>query len=318
MVGSKMFGKNMIYLISLIIIFQPLVLGAFASQTNWVTLISLKDTTGNAGVLESQPLIAGHSYNATLEIDIPFNQTSSTFSVSLNNTMTSAGPQYWYLMTKNYRGLVPSLYTPSEKVIMFKQIEGKIKLAVIFSIPATITIEQAEGFTFRFIKNNYPLVIVKVSGGSIVGEYTPNISDSAIENYLALARQKANLIPNGLIDKSYTPILNSTLTQANAIYKMGMPEKAINILNIIDPSSFPVTPSYSLQMALIIGLIVIAIIAVVGFVMYTRANSKTALKTSIIDSTRNELADIEVTAARYDEALAGRLRNLREKIGEEA
>ena len=317
MVGSRMSGRSLVCLISIIIVLQFLTVGIFAAQTNWVTLLSMRDTTGNAEVLEGQPLLAGHSYNATIEIDVPFNQTTSTFAVGLNNTMTSAGPQYWYLLTKDYKGLVPSLYTPSEKAINFRQVEGKIKLAVIFSIPVTVTIKQAE-FTFRFIKINYPLVLVTVSGGSIVGKYTSNISDSAIENYLALARQKANLIPNGLIDKSYEPFVNGTLTQADAIYKMGMPENAINILTIINPSNFPVPPSNSLQLALIVGLILIAIIAVVGFVMFTRANSKAALRTSVIDNTRNELADIEVTAARYDEVLAGRLRNLREKLGEEA
>ena len=317
MVSSVTIRKSLKYILLAIVIFFPFTIEVFASQTNWITLLSIKDTTGNAVVPEGQPLLAGHSYNITFQVDIPFSQVGSNFEIGLDNAMISAGPQYWYLLTKNYGGLDPSTFTPSEKAINFKQVEGRIKLAVIFTVPIDLTVKQSDGIAYRFMKVDYQLVQVTVTGGSNVGKLILNISDSAIENYLKAVNQKSNLIPTGQVDKSFEPLIKSILAQAEVIYRMGLPEKATDILNVINSSNIPAPPNNSLQMIMLGGLAVVLIIAAVMFVMYSRVKSKALLRASVIDDARNELASFEVTAARYDDTLSSQLKRLREKLGEE-
>ncbi len=317
MVTRQKLFKYMVFIFVVVALSNSLevVLGA---GTNWVSLISVSDKTSNTPVPVGQPLLAGHSYNVTLQVDVPFTQSGSNFVLTLDNLMTLTGSQYWYLLTKNYGGYDPASFRPGEKGIQFDQVEGKLQLSVLFSVPADITTKQALGMTYRFLQKDYPVVQVTVTGGSMVGSQTFNLSDSSIENYLKTADQKSNLVPSGQIDKSYDPLIKAILAQADVIYNLGLPEKATDILNVVNTSNFPAPPSNSLQTVLFGAVALVAIIAVVAFLMFSRANSRASMRASAIDQTRNELASLEITAARFDEALAGQLKSLREKLGEEA
>jgi hypothetical protein len=220
------------------------------------------------------------------------------------------------LLTKNYGGYDSTTFTPGEKSIQFKQVQGKIQLAVLFTVPTDVTVTQALGETYRLLQKDFRLVQVSVTGGSNVGIQNFNLSDSSIENYVTTLTQKSNLIPTGQIDKSYDSLVKGILAQADIVYKLGLPEKATDILNVINISNFPAPPNNSLQTILLGAVALVAIAAIIGFVMFSRANSKASMKTSAIDDARNELASLEVTAARYDESLAGQLKKLRDKLEE--
>jgi hypothetical protein len=288
----------------------------FGASTNWVSTISIQDETSKTPVPAGQPLLAGDSYNVTIQVDVPFTQGGSNFNVSLSGSMSSSATQYWYLLTKNYGGFDSATFTPGEKSVLFNQVEGKIRLSVLFQIPADITTKQALGQTYRFMLKNYPLIQIRVTGGSIVGFLNLNVSDPTIENYLVTVSQKAGMIAAGQIDKTYEPLVIGILSQADAVYSLGLPEKATDILNLINTVNFPAPPNNSLQIILIGALVLVAVAAILGFLMFSRANSKAAMKQSAIDDTRNQLAGLEVTAARYDESLAGELKRLRDKLEE--
>ena len=187
---------------------------------------------------------------------------------------------------------------------------------VLFQVPAGITTLQVIGQTYRFMLKDYPLIQIHVTGGSSVGVLNFNVSDSSIENYLTTANQKSNMISSGQIDKSYNSLVMGILAQADVIYNLGLPEKATDILNLINASNFPPPPNNSLQTILFGVMALVAVIAILGFLMFFRANSKANMRQSTIDDTRNQLAGLEVTAARYDEALAGELKSLKDKLEE--
>jgi hypothetical protein len=251
-----------------------------------------------------------------MQVDVPFTQSGSNFNVSLSSAMSPSGTQYWYLLTTNYGGYDSATFTPGEKSILFTQVEGRIQLAVLFQVPANITTRQALGQTYRFMLKDYPVIQIQVTGGSAVGVINLNVSDPSIENYLSVATQKSNVISAGDIDKSYESLVNGIIAQADAIYNLGLPEKATNILNVINAGNFPPPPNNSLQTILIGAVVLVAVAAALGFIMFSRANSKATMKQSAIDDTRNQLAGLEVTAARYDESLAGELKRLRDKLEE--
>jgi hypothetical protein len=85
---------------------------------------------------------------------------------------------------------------------------------------------------------------------------------------------------------------------------------------VINTANFSPPPNNSLQTILIGAVVLVAVAAALGFLMFSRANSKVTMKQSSIDDTRNQLAGLEVTAARYDESLAGELKRLRDKLEE--
>jgi hypothetical protein len=286
------------------------------AQTGWISLVSMQDKTSGTSVTAGKPLLAGHSYNLTIQVDVPFTQIGSNFNVVLDDSMTASGTQYWYLLTKNYLGYNSTTFKPGERSIRFTQVMGKIQLAVLFSVPATITVRQSLGDTYRFMQEDFPLLRVLVTGGSTVGVQSLNISDASIESYLTLVDQKSNLVPSGQIDRSYDSLVKGILAQADVVYRLGQPEKAADMLNLISTGNFPAPPSNSLQTILMGAVAVVAVAAVVGFLMFGRANSKASMKASAIDDARNELASLEVTAARYDESLASQLKKLRDKLEE--
>ena len=286
------------------------------AQTGWVSLVSMQDKTSGTSVAVGKPLLAGHSYNLTIQVDVPFTQIGSNFDVVLDDSMTASGTQYWYLLTKNYLGYNSTTFKPGERSIRFTQVMGKIQLAVLFSVPATFTVRQSFGDTYRFMQEDFPLLRVLVTGGSTVGVQSLNISDTSIESYLTSVGQKSNLVSSGQIDRSYDSLVRGILAQADVVYRLGQPEKAADMLNLISTGNFPAPPSNSLQTMLMGAVAVVAVAAVVGFLMFGRANSKASMKASAIDDARNELASLEVTAARYDESLASQLKRLRDKLEE--
>jgi hypothetical protein len=286
------------------------------AQTGWVSLVSMQDKTSGTSVAVGKPLLAGHSYNLTIQVDVPFTQIGSNFDVVLDDSMTTSGTQYWYLLTKNYLGYNSTTFKPGERSIRFTQVMGKIQLAVLFSVPATFTVRQSFGDTYRFMQEDFPLLRVLVTGGSTVGVQSLNISDASIESYLTSVGQKSNLVSSGQIDRSYDSLVRGILAQADVVYRLGQPEKAADMLNLISTGNFPAPPSNSLQTMLMGAVAVVAVAAVVGFLMFGRANSKASMKASAIDDARNELASLEVTAARYDESLASQLKRLRDKLEE--
>lgn len=177
---------------------------SFAQQTNWAAVSSMTDTTGNVAVTNGSPLIAGHTYNLSLTVNVPFTQNSSTFTVSVSdNRLQIAGPQFWYVDTPNYPGYSPGNFSGSRS-ISFTQIQGTVSLNAVFTVPLSFTETTVGTLTLRFIQPNVDIVSITVTGGSTVGTVTYNVSDEAIQTYLTTYDQKSVLISSGKVDSSYS------------------------------------------------------------------------------------------------------------------
>jgi len=288
----------------------------YSQQTNWATLVTIRDLTDNTVLRKDQPLLAGHSINVTVSINIPFTQAFSRFDVTLDRSMQIMGSQYWYVITANYGGYDPMGFTPGSKTITFKQVQGQLDLYVLLAIPQEVTISDQAGLKLHFAKQNYEIITVSVTGGSKVGNLTVIISDSSIEAYLNVYAQKSSLMPSGKIDKAYSAFVSSVLQQAQEFFNLGFPDKATNLVNIISVDAFPAPPNTMLTTLLVAAAIGLAVLCIVSVVMLLRSRTSSEYGRSVIGGVQKELAGIEVTAAQYDKALSDRLRALREKLGE--
>lgn len=288
---------------------------------------SIFDLTGNANLASGQALIAGHSYNMTLEITVPITSTSTkTFAVSLNPRFGAATGQsvYWALHTSQYPGYDRTLFTASEKTVNFNYTQGTLKLSAYFAVPVNFTIPIAKystpsgngTVTLHLPQNNIVFISVVPQGSTSAGSFSASVQDQDIQTYLATYSQASNLVPSGKIPSTYQTLVNSIIAQAQGLDQLGLPDNATALLNTLVPAEFPVPPSSSLQTTLLAGLAAAVIVIVLLAVLTLRSRGRSGYSTGIINDVQKELAVLEVTAAKYDKGLADKLKAVRDKLSD--
>lgn len=297
------------------------------TPSGWVSSGTLFDLTGNSNLASGQALVAGHSYNMTLQINVPNTSTSTkTFAVSLNPRFGAATGQsvYWVLHTSQYAGYDRTLFTASEKTVDFNYTQGVLKLSAYFQVPVNFTIPVAKystpsgngTITLHLPQYNVIFVSVVPAGSTSTGSFSASVEDQTIQTYLTGYNQTASLVPSGKISSTFQTLVNSILAQAQALYALGLPDNGTALLNTIVPSAFPVPPSGALQTYLLIGLGVAVVVIVLLAVLMVRSRGKSGYSTGIINDVQKDLAVLEVTAAKYDRAMADKLKSLRDKLSE--
>ena len=287
-----------------------------AQSSNWASVVSTQDLTGNATLQPGQPLLAGHAYNMTIKVAVPFNQTNSKFRVSLDGFMLKQGPQFWYLRSTTYGGYDPNNFTAGEHTVSFRQVQGSLELSALFSIPVNLTIQKAGSLSLHFPLSNYSMIKVTVTGGASVGSLTATIEDETIRTYLTTYQAKSTLISSGQIDSSYAPFVNGVLNMSQTLYSMGLADRAASLLNVVTPSTFPAPPNPTLFYSLLGATVVLVLIVIVLLVAMLRGRGKSQFTSSVANDVQKELATLEVTAAKYDKSLADRLKALRDRLSE--
>jgi len=290
------------------------------SSTNWVTLMSVTDLTGNSPLQPSQPLIAGHAYNVTMKVVVPYTQNNSDFSASLSAALlTYQGQLFWNVKSSHYPGYNQTTSTPGSRVLTFRQVAGTLEISSIFEVPLSLTLYTSApaNFTRHLTAANFTLMTVTVTGvAAPVGQLTVNVEDQTIQTYLNTYQQKSSLVSSGQIDPAYSAIVSGILAQAQALYLSGLPAQGTSLLNTVQPSSFPVPPSTTTSTTLLAGVVVAVIVIILLAVLLLRGRGKRGFSEGIVSEVQKELALLEVTASKYDKALADRLQALRNRLGE--
>jgi hypothetical protein len=289
---------------------------ATAQSVNWVSATSVQDLTGNATLQPGQPLLAGHAYNLTIKVSVPFNQTNSRFEVSLNGFLLQQGPQFWYLRSANYGGYDPNNFTAGLHSVSFKQVQGTLALSSIFTIPVNLTIQRAGSLSLHFPLDNYSIIGVTVTGGASVGSLAMTVEDETIRTYLTTYQAKSTLISSGQMDPSYATFVDGVLNMSQVLYSMGLADRATTLLNVLNPSFFPAPPNSTFFDALLGATVVLVVMVIVLLFVMMRGRGKSQFVVSIANDVQKELATLEVTATKYDKNLADRLKALRDKLSE--
>jgi len=295
------------------------------TSSGWVSGATISDLTGNTPLTQNQALIAGHSYNTTLTIVVP-NTSTSTFEVSLNPKLLAAAnePIFWAIHTASYPGYNRTGFTSGTKIVTFNYYQGTMKLSAYFEVPVNFTNPTATYVTpsgnvsqsIHLTQNNVTIASVVPAVSTASGYFEASVSDQTIQTYLTNYNQTANLVPSGKISQTYSPLVTSILNEAQALYKLGFPDQGTTLLGSITTSVFPVPPSGSLQTELLVGLAVAVVVVVLLAVMMVRSRGKSGYSVGIINDVQKDLAVLEVTAAKYDRAMADKLKSLRDKLSE--
>ncbi len=297
------------------------------SQPNWISSGSIQDLTGNSAVAQGQALLAGHAYNLTLQVNVPNTSTSTPhFQVSLNNMLqpTASPSLYWAVHTSTYQGYDRTNFTAGSKTVTFNYIQGTVKLSAYFLIPTNFTNPLAKAVTpsgnltmpLHLPQKDVTLVSVVPVGSTGTGSFSASVEDQTIQAYNNNYNQTSNYVPSGKIPSAYSSLVNSILAEAQALNSLGLPDQGTTLLGALVPSSFPVPPSSTLQTYLIVGLAVAVLLVILFAVMMLRSRGKSGYSGSIINEVQKDLAVLEVTAAKYDRAMADKLKSLRDKLSE--
>jgi hypothetical protein len=296
------------------------------ASTGWVSAVSIQDSTGNSAVGQNQPLLAGHAYNLTLQINVPSTLTSTPqFQVSLNPQVAAAPGQsvYWVVHNPSYPGYDRTSFVGGLKTVSLNYDLGTVKMSAYFQIPVNFTNPIAKysspsgnGTLPLHLPQNVIFVSVVPLQGTPTGSFSATVEDQTISGYLTGYNQTANLVPAGKISSTYSSLVNSVLAEAQALNKLGLPDQGTTLLGAIVPSAFPVPPSNTLQTYLLVGFAGAVVVVVLLAVLMLRTRGKSGYSVGIINDVQKELAVLEVTAAKYDRAMADKLKSLRAKLSE--
>ena len=297
------------------------------SSNGWVTSGTVYDLTGNANLTQGQALVTGHDYNMTLKITVPNTSTSTPqFQVSLNTFLQPANGQslVWALHTSTYPGYNRTSFNPGLKTVTFNYVQGTVRLSAYFEVPGNFTIPVGKyttpsgngTITLHIPQSGVIFVSVVPVGSTSTGYFSAPVQDQTIQAYLNQYNQTANLVPSGKIPTVYSSLVNPILNESLALNKLGLPDQATTLLGALIPSAFPTPPNSSLQTYLLIGLAVAVILVVLLAVMMMRSKGRSGYSTSLIGEVQKDLAVLEVTAAKYDRAMADKLKSLRAKLSD--
>ncbi|WP_338602148.1 hypothetical protein V6M85_01615 [Sulfolobus tengchongensis] len=288
---------------------SAIIINSQTTSSSWISSIQIYDVTTASKVINTSELIAGDTYNVTLDISVPFSNPSNLFYISLNPVLQRYGAQFWYILTPTYQGYNATNFKPTSYTVSFTQYTGTLVVSVVFTIPSNLTeIGELNGIV---LQKPQQINIVSITvGESTVGQYTPTIVSQEILEYNQLYSKALTLIQTGQISSQYKALVQSILNNASALYSQGLVSQAISELEVINPSYFPSPPSYTITYAVIGVAVVLAIVAVFGFIMYTRAKGNYDELDRKTKDIIKELSSMKVVAARYDKNLAEEIEKL--------
>lgn len=298
------------------------------TTSGWVTSGSIYDLTGNANLAQGQALISGHSYNMTMEIEIPNTSTSTLqYQVALNGAFQPASTGqsvFWVVHTPNYPGYNRTGFAGGSKSVTFNYYQGIVKLSAYFQVPGNFTIPNARystptgngTVTLHLPVNNVVLASIIPTGSTPTGYFAASVSDQTMQTFATTYNQTSALIPSKKISSSYSNIVNAILAEAQTLNNLGLPDQGTTLLNAVTATAFPVPPSNALQTYLLIGVGVLAVVVLVLAVVMVRNKGRRGYSVGVVGDVQKDLAVLEVTAAKYDRAMADKLKSLRERLSE--
>ena len=297
------------------------------TANGWVTSGSVHDLTGNADLTQGQALVTGHDYNMTLTVTVPNTSTSTPlFQVSLNTLLQPAKGQslVWALHTSTYPGYNRTSFNPGSKTVTFNYVQGTVRLSAYFEVPVNFTIPVAKyttpsgngTITLHLPQSGVIFVSIVPVGSTSAGYFSGPVQDQTIQAYLNQYNQTASLVPSGKIPSVYSSLVTPILNESQALNNLGLPDQGKTLLGALIPSAFPAPPDSSLQTYLLIGLAITVVLVVLLAVMMMRSRGRSGYSTSLVGEVQKDLAILEVTAAKYDRAMADKLKSLRAKLSD--
>jgi len=279
------------------------------------TVLEWSSETGE--ILQNAPLLAGDEYQITFILNVRQTVDNAVLTLTLTSFMTQQSEAtYWEVGPEFPR---TEDFNPATRAISLNHNQG------IYQITATGKIKNdATVFTGEGVSLHRPLEIVLIELDGPVGtdydDITVTVIDNKIDDYRFLLSQRKTELQeyqDSGVDQAYIQLYENFVELSEQQAELGLVESAIDLLENLEVDIPPVStgPSWMEQYFLpaVGGL---AVIAIIGIVLFVRTNSRLGFLKMIVEDQIREMEALQSRASRIDRNLAQRLDEINTRLKE--
>jgi hypothetical protein len=162
-----------------------------------------------------------------------------------------------------------------------------------------------------------PLTLVQLSSsaGDVLDNIKPTIVTAGVDQFQNLYDQKEtklqSLIDAG-VSEGYVTLYSNVLNQSKNLVNKGYVNDAIALLNALPTSGEPI--GSALEMIMLPGIAIAAVVAVVFAVMFLRARGKNSYVQLVIEDQIKDLEGLTLRASKIDRTIASNLDGVKDRL----
>jgi len=276
----------------------------------WITSYTVEDTQTGETLIEADfavsdeptilaPIISGQSLMVTFTVNL-FTSGAGNLKLATYMQRPTSGT-YWDLIPGDYD--LGAGFAPNSASFLFGWKQGTFEM---ICYGQAIKVSKA---------TNVTLVQLASETGDILDAITVIVLTAGASDFQNLYDQKEaklqSMIDSG-VAAGYTELYSNMLNQSKALVNKGYVNEAIALLNAIPSSGEPM--GAALEMILLPGIAIAAIVAVVFAVMFMRARGKNSYMQLVVEDQIKDLEGLTLRASKMDRTIASNLDGVKDRL----
>jgi len=280
----------------------------------WITQYTVQDSNTGATIVDTSKnqygaILQGEELEVTATIHIGQSGTNLQLTTNLDHSSLQ-GNYYWQDQSSYSLGN----FNPNSKTIVFPETVGTLVISCFGLVPTgSVTQTGPNGITLD-IPTPLNLMILEDPNGATLDQITLNITDSAINNYLAILSQKesslSSLKSQG-IDPGFIQMYSNVISESEALEGEGFATEAAQMLNGLNVST---PPSASTVGILIPVAGVMAAIAVIFAFLFLRIRGKVSYIQLVVEDQIKDLEGLTLRISRIDRMASSNLESVKDRL----
>ncbi len=247
------------------------------------------------------PIIGGTEVTVTFTVNV---FTTGSGNLKLSTSMQHSKiklDRYWELVSGDYA--LGSDFNPNSASTQFNWVKGTFTMICY-------------GKTNVVLKPT-PLMLVGLysSTGDPLDSIKPIITTAGADQFQNLYNQKEaklqSLIDAGVAE-GYVTLYSNVLNQSTNLANKGYVNDAISLLNSLPNSGEPI--GSALELIMLPGIAIAAVVAVVFAVMFLRARGKNSYTQLVIEDQIKDLEGLTLRASKIDRTIASNLDGVKDRL----
>lgn len=317
----KVFAICVIILLSITTIYGASIstVKAATGQGDWITkyrietadtgqLILDKDFTTGA-TSGSGSMVEGAQLKVTVTISIGVNNPSTNLNLA-TEMQHSSKDHYWEAQP----GYSLGSYNPNSQSFSFAQNAGTLEIICYGVIPTGKVVQKVGNVTLH-VPTPISLISLKDPSGAVLDQIRPNITDSAIDNFNTLLKDKqdklASLSSSG-VAPGYVELFQNVINEAQAAASKGFAEDATAMLKALEVSNEPA--SATMQILFLPLIVAFAVIAGVFGFMFMKIRGKVSYFQLVVEDQIKDLEGLTLRASKIDRTMSSNLESVKDRL----
>lgn len=314
--------KKIALFIIVIIILTPTIPVKAVDDIYWIEEYRLENYATGQLVLEwssetdelliNAPVLAGDEYTLTFSLNVRQNVPLGVLELTISNRLEKESEAYfWEIENK-----LPVIdFNSAYETIQFDHINGTYLISIIGKIDPDLN----KAGQILVLHNPRELTIVQLTGSDqLLDEIKITVIDSDIDDYNFLLSQKEAELEEFRttnVDPAYVLLYENFVALAKDQAYVGLIDSAKDLLSTLEIEVTPVQTGPSFQEKYFIPAVGgLAVLAILGIVMFIRTNGTLGFVRMIVEDQIREMEALQSRASRIDRTLAQRLQEINDKL----